>query len=178
MKKISLLALLLLITINLGCERDDICPESTPTTPSLIINTFDISNQEDSKNVFGLLVAGVDNADFLPGYGVVNTNNIILPLKTHENTTKYILHNEYTYDDNGTPNDTSDDIIGGNQDIITITYATEEVFVSRACGYKTIFKNVSITIENDGDNWIQLIQSVNNNQSVENETETHFNLFH
>ena len=50
--------------------------------------------------------------------------------------------------------------------------------MSRACGYKTIFKNVTLTIEPDSDNWIKSRQPLNDNQSVEDEKETHFNIFH
>lgn len=173
------------ISLTISCERDDICAEATPTTPRLIIDLFDLSSQEDSKNVFDLVVIGVGNDEVLDGFFVINTDNIILPLKTEDSgtgevasSTQYILHKEYTFDDNDTPDDTSDDIIGGNPDIITINYSTELVFVSRACGYKTIFQNVTITIEDDGDNWILSRQSINDNQSVEDETTTHFNFFH
>ena len=71
-----------------------------------------------------------------------------------------------------------DGVIDGNEDIITINYSTEQVYVSRACGYKTIFKNVTLTINNDGDNWIQSKESINDNQSVEDEKAAHFKLFH
>jgi len=177
-KYLFLPIMVLVIGITASCERDDLCPESTPTTPSLIIDAFDVDNQEDSKNVFGLLAAGVGSEDALPDYSVVNTANIILPLKTTENTTRYQLIQDYSINDNGTPDDTSDDFAEGNQDIITISYTREELYVSRACGYKTIFKDVEISVENDTDNWIQLIQPVNNPQSVEDETAAHFNLFH
>tara|TARA_R110002167_G_scaffold61570_2_gene173862 strand:+ start:1153 stop:1695 length:543 start_codon:yes stop_codon:yes gene_type:complete len=170
--------LFILITIvSLSCEPDDICPESTPTTPSLIIRLYDISNQESKKNVSGLRVQGVGNDNVLTNFNVVTTDSIILPLKTDAISTQYKLHKEYTYNDNNTPDDPNDDVIGGNEDIITINYNTQEIFVSRACGYKTIFENVTITLENDGNNWIQFIQPVNDNQSVENETAAHFNLF-
>lgn len=178
MKKINLLALLLFITANFSCERDDICPESTPTTPRLIIDIFDIDNQESKKNVFGLLVAGFDHEAFLPGYGVVSTDNLVLPLKTSDNSTQYRLIQDYSVNDNGTPDNPDDDFAEGNEDIITINYSTELVFVSRACGYKTIFTNVTLTIEQDGDNWILSKQSINDNQSVEDETAAHFNIFH
>ena len=102
----------------------------------------------------------------------------MLPLKTTETSTQFKLHQEYAYDNNGTPDDTSDDIISGNEDIITIAYATEEIYVSRACGFKTAFKNVTVNVEDDGDKWIQIIQSVNDNQSVEDETAAHFKIFH
>lgn len=178
MKKISLLILILIVIIHSSCERDDICPESTPTTPSLIIDVFDFNNQESKKNIFGLFVIGVDNNNVLPGYGIVTTNNLVLPLKTDDNRTQYRLFKDATLNDNGTPDDTSDDFIEGNQDIITINYSTELVYVSRACGYKTIYKNVTVQVEDDTDNWILSIQPLNSNQSVEDETSAHFNIFH
>lgn len=171
MKKVSLLLIVIIVIAYLSCERDDICPASTPTTPSLIIDVFNFDSPEDKKNVQGLLVSGVDNEDILPGYGIVSSNNLILPLKTDVNTTQYILVKDAELDDNGI-------LINGNQDIITINYSRTEVFVSRACGYKTIFENVTITILNDGDNWILSQQPLNPNQSVEDETTAHFNIFH
>lgn len=176
--KVLVIPLLLIAALLISCERDDICPESTPTTPRLIIDFYDVSIQENSKNVFGLLVGGIGNEFVLPGFNVVTTDNLVLPLKTDEDTTQYALIQDYSINDNGTPDDPSDDIQEGNQDIITIKYSREQVYVSRACGFKTIFKNVTLTTEDDGDNWIKSKESLTDNQSVEDETETHFNLFH
>ena len=178
MKKIGLFILILIIVGSFGCERDDICSETTPTTPSLIIRLYDISNQESTKNAFNIRVQGIDNLDVLEGYDIVTTDSLVLPLRTDASVTEYSLHIDYEYDDNGTPDDTSDDIISGNQDILTIDYATEEIYVSRACGYKDTFKNVIVSHEDDGDNWIQLIQSVNDNLSVDDETAAHYKIFH
>ena len=171
MKHYKILALFFgIITIlSMGCEPDDICPESTPTTPNLIIRFYDILNQDSKKNVFNLKVQGIGNDNPLTDYNVVTTDSIVLPLKTDANTTQYSLHKEYS---------NVNDVIGGNEDIITINYSTEQVYVSRACGYKTIFKNVTLTINNDGDNWIQSKESINDNQSVEDEKAAHFKLFH
>jgi len=177
-KSLLLPIIVLVIGITASCERDDICPESTPTTPSLIISTFDVNEQDSKKNVFGLRIQGVGIDEVLTSYNVVTNDSLVLPLDTTTNISQYKLHSNYTYDDNDTPEDMSDDIIGGNQDIIIITYTREEVYVSRACGYKTIFNDVEVVIEDDGDNWIQLIQSINNPQSVEDERAAHFNLFH
>ena len=101
-----------------------------------------------------------------------------MPLKTTETITQYSLHKNYSVNDNGTPNDTTDDFLNGNEDIITIEYVTEEVYVSRACGFKTVFKNIRITVADDGDRWIQNYRSVDDNQIVENEDAPHFRLFH
>lgn len=161
-----------IITIlSMGCEPDDICPESTPTTPSLIIRFYDISIPENKKKVFKFRAQGVGNDNPLTDYNVVSTDSIVLPLKTIGNSTQYKLHKDYEFVDDATPPK-------GNEDIITINYSTEQVYVSRACGYKTIFKNVTLTIEPDDDNWIQSKESLTDNQSVEDETAAHFKLFH
>ena len=171
MKHYKILALVFGITtiFSMGCEPDDICAASTPTTPNLIIRFYDILNQDSKKNVFNLKVQGIGNDNPLTDYNVVTTDSIVLPLKTNVATTQYSLHKEYS---------NVNDVIDGNEDIITINYSTEQVYVSRACGYKTIFKNVTLTINNDGDNWIQSKESINDNQSVEDEKAAHFKLFH
>lgn len=178
MKKTSLLLVIIIVSAYLSCERDDICAETTATTPSVIIDLYNFESQDDSKNVSNLVIFGLDNEDILTNYSNVTTNNLVLPLKTTADTTQYVLHSDYSYDDNDTPDDTSDDIIGGNQDIITIKYNREEVYVSRACGYKTVFTGVILDIEDDGDNWILSQEPIEINQSVEDETETHFNIYH
>ena len=178
MKKITSL-LLLFLTLS-SCERDDICEEDKPTTPRLIIDFKDLVNPESPKNVFSFRVEDADDSShYLEDYNDVKTSKAILPLKTTENSTQFALYEDFNeIDDNGTPDDDTDDIDLSNKDIITITYAREDIYVSRACGYKTIFKNVIITVEDDGNNWIQLIQSINDNQSIEDETTTHFNILH
>lgn len=169
MRKISLLVIILIATITyISCERDDICPESTPTTPNLIVDVFNADNIENKKNAVNLLIIGVGNDEALGIYA--STNNIVLPLNTNEDTTQYILHNNYKANEDGT--------FEGNQDLITINYTREDVYVSRACGYKTIFKNVTFNIEPDTDNWIQSSQTANDNQSVEDEEEAHYIIYY
>ncbi|WP_372754596.1 DUF6452 family protein [Mariniflexile sp.] len=180
MKKISLLLILITVFgvgITLSCEPDDICSEATATTPSLIIDPYDVSSTDDIKAITKIVIGGIDN-DYALTDGIVSLSQIILPLKTDANTTQYILIKDAVLNDNGTPDDSIDDFYDGNSDIITINYSREEVYVSRACGYKTIYKNVTLTIEPDSDNWIKSRQPLNENQSVEDETETHFNIFH
>lgn len=184
MKKISLLIVMLIVVGNYSCERDDICPASTPTTPRLLINLLDASNQDNPKNVFDLVVVGVEDDELLdtplPNYVFADTDDLVLPLKTTDNTTEYILIQGASNNDNGTPDDNSDDTIDGNYDRIIINYTREQVFVSRACGFKTIFRNVTLTIEdvnNDG-RWMLSRTPLIDNQSVENETAAHFSIAH
>lgn len=178
----KIIAILLLpLTLTLSCERDDICSEETPTTPHLIIAFLDLTTitLENPKNVTKFRVETVDDMRVLDDYNGANqTDKVVLPLKTNDSVTKFRLYKDYAISNNGTPDDTSDDFITGNPDIITISYATENVYVSRACGYKTTYKNITITVEDDGDNWIQVIQPVNDNQTIENEENPHFNIFH
>ncbi|SEQ37905.1 hypothetical protein SAMN05421824_1492 [Hyunsoonleella jejuensis] len=177
--KLSIILLVFIVAVTqVSCERDDLCPETTQTTARLVMEAFDVSLPDDSKNIFGLRIEGIDDEGngigVLDDYNVVTSSNLVLPLRTDEDVTKYKLHRDYTEDDDGNPN-------GGNEDIITITYIREEVFVSRACGYRTIFNNVQIRVDVedlDDDEWIRSIQTENDNQVVENEAEAHFILLH
>lgn len=161
-----------------SCERDDICSATTPTTPNAIITFYDVSNISTLKSVTGLRIIGEGQVDALSTVNVVTTDSIAIPLRTTMNSTKYTFHKDYTYDDNGTPEDTSDDVIGGNPDIVTFNYALDEIYVSRSCGYKTIFRNFTIEVEDDGDNWIQTLLNVTDNITIENESQAHINIRH
>lgn len=179
MKKISALLLLLIFIIIPSCEKDDICAETTPTTPKLILRFYDITSQDDTKSVTGLRVTGLDDSDEdveISDLNVVTTDSIKLPLRTDADVTKFTFHKDYTVDDNGTPDNPDDDIILGNPDSVTINYQREDVYVSRACGFKTIFNNLTISVELDGDNWI--VNSEIINSIVENETTAHVKIFH
>lgn len=180
--KYVIIGLGLLIIFGLyNCERDDLCPATTQTTARLVIETFDAQDPEQNKNVFGLRIQGVDNDEVLEGYNIVSSGLLVLPLRNDVDETRYSLIQNTAINDNGTPNDTSDDFVTGNEDIITITYIREDVYVSRACGFKTVYNNVRIIQQEDSidsDKWINRIQAENDNQIVENEAEAHFKLFH
>ena len=175
MKHLKITTLLLLTFAFYSCEKDDICPESTPTTPKLILRFYDISNQDDTKNVTSFGVTSLDeNGDtfVLAGFNGVTTDSISLPLRiqtTAENFTRFTFYKDFEIDDNG--------IITGNPDVITFAYKREDVYVSRACGFKTIFKELILTVELDGDNWI-INSEILNNSTVENEISAHVKIFH
>ena len=42
------------------CEPDDICSQSTQTTPRLVIDFYDIENLSDKKSVAGLFAIGIN----------------------------------------------------------------------------------------------------------------------
>ena len=173
MKKISLLALSILTlgTIIISCEKDDICAEATPTTPQLIIEFYDVNSPEELKNVTGLLVYGIgdDGEGFLlDGQILSDKNSVTIPLRTDMNITKVVLHKDYDIEDN---------IVLGNPETFNISYVREDIYVSRACGYKTIFNDLAANREDDVDNWISSIV-IEENTTVENETSAHVKIYH
>lgn len=163
----------------LSCEKDDICAAETPTTPQLVLRFYDLADQDETKNVNGLYAYALDdvnNVILINELTVGTRDSILVPLRSDMNTTRFVLHKEFDLDDNGTPDDTSDDILLGNPEVITVNYEREDVFVSRACGYKTVFNNISFSVAVDSDNWI--INSEIINPNVENENSAHVKIFH
>ena len=157
MKKILFL---LFITITFsGCEKDDICIDET--TPRLILEFYDISNPSNLKSVVNLLITGEGQTALGTFNGV---SKIELPIDITEDTTQYSL----------ILNSTS--LTGANEDSLKFNYTRQNVFVSRACGYKTIFElNAFPTgvIKTDGaipdGFWIQDINILTTNIETENE---------
>ena len=164
MKKIVLL-LLLTITFS-SCEKDDICAEET--TPRLVLEFYDISNPSNLKNVLNLKIKGIGATEDLGTFNGVS--KIVLPLDITQDSTKYSL----------ILNSTS--LTLNNEDSLQFNYTRQNVFVSRACGYKTIFElNPTPTgvINTDAATpdgfWIQDINIVTTN--IETENETHIKIY-
>src|SRR5690554_6425773 len=82
-----LMILALLTVINLGCQRDDICPESTVTTPVQNIAFFDITETDVPKTPVNLRVKAVDYDSIYVNR--VNQSTLSIPLRTDVNTTQY-----------------------------------------------------------------------------------------
>ncbi|RRO17208.1 DUF6452 family protein [Flavobacteriaceae bacterium 14752] len=148
----------------ISCERDDICPASTPTTPFLIIEFFDVAEDDQNKNVQGLSYIAENSTDTI---ALGTTDSIALPLNTNQNTTQFQLLSN-----------TGDEEFE-NTDTITFIYEIGEVFVNRACGFKAVFRDLSAirSIEDPAsNNWIRSIRTEQLN--VENEQNTHVFILH
>ena len=168
MKKIFLL---LLVAFSFSsCEKDDICDAATSTTPRLVIEFYDsliatptLKNLTNLKAVASGMSDGVVFNTTLsitnPLRYVTNTSKIYLPLDPSATTTTYTLTNNF--------GDTT-----ANADVLTFNYTKNEVYVSRACGYKYLFNltnsNTNI-LTPDTDNWIKNIIIVKPNLETENE---------
>jgi ABC-type oligopeptide transport system substrate-binding subunit len=166
MKKVILFLLLAVFSL-LGCEKDDICSASTSTTPRLVIQFYDSTNPSVLKNVSDLKVIAEGMTEAIDFNG--NGNTVSIPLKTTENSTSYqfIL------------NSTSSTF--KNVDAIRFDYSRENVYVSRACGYKTLFNLDPIIPYTHTDSaqadgfWITAITV--EKKSIDNENETHVKLY-
>jgi len=178
MKKILSLLLLVIVTSS-SCEKDDICDANTPTTPRLVIDFYNITTASVRKNVTNLKVIGEGMKDgivfdsSLTGEAqyLANGNTISIPLKTDANVTKYrfILNS-------GNSNPTLIDI-----DEVTFNYTRNDVFVSRACGFKTLFTleptnpYIHTAVPITKGKWMQFINIEKSN--IDNENETHIKVF-
>lgn len=172
MKK--LLFVLILLTVFIGCEKDDICTDANADTPKLVIRFYDITSPETPKAVTDLLIVGDGNT---LSYGIESTrDSIAIPLRILENNTTYKLIKDYAVDDNDTPTDTSDDFATGNEDEIIINYENEALYISKACGFKNVFNEASIGLPDDGDKWILSGTVITN--KIENSNNAHVHIFH
>ena len=149
MKKL-LIPILTIITLIISCQKDDICID--PVTPNLVIRFYDNDDATEYKSVVDLYVwaEGLDTI-----YDGVNTDSIAIPLNPAQDFTIYHLSS------------------GTTQDDITIDYIRNEVFVSRSCGYKYNFEDLSLSGVTN--NWI--LNTEITNQTVEDETE-HIKILH
>ncbi len=174
----------------INCERDDICAESTATTPRLMVEFYSVTDNDELENVPRLTVYGeglVTDDDGIPYEPVeesdatllfdVNASAVELPLEIlndgEHTVTRFILerNTNLRLDD--------DDTTESNVDIIEIEYSPKFEYVSRACGYKSLFNLFDINLNpngNDDDTWISNIEIVET--IVENEDTVHVRIYH
>lgn len=150
MRKYLILLFILSFTL-INCEKDDICIETT--TPKLIVVFYDNAIPAEKKEVTVLTVWAEGQVNL---YDKKSTDSISIPLDLNQNRTTYIFDNKTI------------------KDTIEFTYERKDVFVSRSCGYKTIFENLQI--ESRSANWIK--NDTLKNTTIDNETAIHLSIFH
>lgn len=161
MKK-SLLIVLLFLSF-FACEKDEICID--PITPNLIIRLYDIADGTTIKSVANLQIKNIDQ-DSIFNNNITATDSITIPLNINQDSTTYVF----------TIN--TDDAALTNSDTLKISYSREPVFVSRSCGFKTVFKNISLSLTSDTNNWIQSVIFIDPKNTIENETKAHVKILH
>ena len=172
MKKILPIILIVALLVYISsCEKDDICVEGD--TPYLVIGFFDIEDTTVAKKVTSLRIRAVDNNTVLDNDSfndrATSPDSLSVPLRISTTDTSYEFIMD-SADDADTGEET------GNVDALTISYTTREAFVSRACGFVMNFDDVSVTLPESTENWIQDIRVVQ--QTVENSNNIHVKIFH
>jgi hypothetical protein len=157
MKKLLTLIAVLMLCLT-ACEPDDICLEGTPGSPNLIVVFYDKNQIDTKKSVIDLQVKGLDMETLLYDS---TTDSISLPIKTISSSTSFSLLTTQN----------------GNtlEDIITFNYDPEDKFISRACGYKTRFNNLTFSTSNTL-NWIEFIELLTD--SISDTNNTHVKILH
>ena len=176
MRKFSSILLVLLLAVSFwNCEKDDICADGNSDTPFIVIEFYDSANPTVLKNVTNLKVllngnstAVVFNKDLdaenQTRY-LSNGNKIAIPLNANGEQSDFDF--KFNFGD-----------AAENTDVITFNYKTRNVYISRACGYKTNFQldpTNPIIVTNDANNWIQNI--VVTQPNITNENEVHVKIY-
>jgi len=159
-----------LLMLILGCQRDDICPESIQTTPMLVLRFYDVDERENFSRPTNLSIRSIVNDSVTTLYQRINQDSIAIPLRTNQNTTTY------TFTIFDSDREEEDQEFTPDTDTLNFTYGTEEVYVNRACAYKMIYNSLKLTVEGgeDGD-WIDsyIIEEPN----IEDDTQSHISIF-
>lgn len=83
-------------------------------------------------------------------------DSVSIPLNLENITTSYVIENKSILD------------------TLELTYSPLDVFVSRSCGYKTIFEDFEV--KRVTNNWIKDIEIINS--TIENDTAAHIRILH
>lgn len=113
-----------------SCEKDDICEEETPKTPFLVIRFYDEENRDIPKAVTNLELTAIEFLNQDPPIEPLKfsgVSEIRIPLKVTENMTEFYA----------VINKDIEDL--ENADKIRFQYNRSDVYISRACGFKTYF---------------------------------------
>lgn len=149
------------LTFNISCEKDDFCLQN-PVTPNLIVTFFDDTNRETPKNARRLSIIAQGKTDSL--FTNSSSDSIAIPLNSLDTKTVYILKK----------NESNGALINNQIATFTIEYNPENKYVSRSCGYRVIFNNV--TFSKDNNSWIKDFNT--NTSTIENQNAAHVQIYH
>ncbi|RKF03434.1 hypothetical protein C8N26_1819 [Tenacibaculum lutimaris] len=154
------IALFILLVGLTACEKDDFCTQN-PVTPNLVLRFYDMDNTNDLKSVERLSVITEGKTDSL--FTNRTTDSIAIPLNSLSQKTVYTLK----------MNNVDGNIANNQSATLIIEYNPEEDFVSRSCGFRIIYENV--TLSNTG--WINSL-STTEIPLIDNQASAHVQVFH
>jgi hypothetical protein len=168
----------------MGCQRDDICPESTDTTPFLILRFYEDVDPFDPQAPQNLSIKDPEREGYVTvrsgqdqtiEYFKYSKDSLAIPLKTSADITTF----EFTVNTGNIPEDDGDSFTPDqmeNTDIITFIYGRQEEYLNRACAYKMNY--TALKVEHDGGNdgnWIKDIEVEQVN--IEDQKNAHVSIF-
>tara|TARA_B100000614_G_scaffold166783_1_gene148565 strand:- start:304 stop:792 length:489 start_codon:yes stop_codon:yes gene_type:complete len=157
--KASLFSVFFILT---SCEKDDICIEDEIGTPRIILSFYDKIDKNLRKPVENLLIKGLEKEDTLD---IFSGDSIAIPLKNDSNLSKY----EFILNAGEEKS---------NNDTIHILYSRYDLYINRACGFKSnfILNNPPTLILNTHNPWIDEIIKLKD--TVLNENHSHLAIYH
>lgn len=165
----SVLLLVVIGTYMISCEKDDICSEGTPTTPNMVVAFYNQENRGAYNPVVNLkyFVEGMQDTISV---GRVDSLTLV-PLRVDTPSVKW----GFKYTHTGDTGQKIEDI-----DYIEFKYMTRDEYISRACGFKSVFTLNSSTPEDINPvlyttTWIKDVQVVD--PEIINEDETHVKIY-
>jgi len=166
---------LILILLVLSCESDDICPESTNSTPRLIITFYDMQNTEVKKDVEDLAVYVIKDGqlNLINEINGTTTDSINIPLRNDQNASNFKFYKDFSLLDN---------VPSGIIDHLYVDYEIYQTFISKACGFINNYNLLNFLINDPSENpslpanWIG--GYVIENNLIENENQSHVKIFH
>ena len=132
-----LLAASLLLLMTGGCEKDDICPEGTLSTPraKVLFYAFDDAGQAEEYPQTGLHFYGLQGTERLSEIGLSEgAKEISLPVDFEAEESRYLIEREGT----------------GQTDTLTLRYTPKLDFLSKACGFRFVFSGVTVECTTEG----------------------------
>lgn len=133
--------LLMLLCVTTACEKNDLCGGVNVDTPQVNISLYNRLNNEERKTAQIINCYALDfvHQDTIPVIEFLNRSEFSLPLKVYEeNTVWYVELKEWVGNDTIT-----------RANILDFRYETSSEYVSKACGYRSVFERVRVTSTND-----------------------------
>ena len=144
----------------LSCERDDFCVQN-PVTPNLVLRFYDKDDNSQTKIVERLSIIAQGKTDSL--FTNQTTDSIAIPLNSLDSETVFTLKMNNI-----------DNTIANNQiATLTVKYDKEDVYVSRSCGFRVIYKDVNLTHTG----WIDNL-STSLITNIDNQAKAHVQVYH
>ena len=166
---------LIIISLIYSCESDDICPESTNSTPRLIITFYDVQNTELKKDVENLAVYAVKDGqlNLMNEINGISTDSINIPLRNDQAVSNFKFYKDFSL---------VDDVPSGIINHLYIDYEIFQKFISKACGFINNYSLLNFLTNDPSENssstnnWID--GYVIENNLIENENQSHVKIFH